>query len=446
MKYNQPSDQPSNPNAPYIDGNPTAGIQGSIVPAAAVEYPQREIVGFVNDCGLVPANNDLAQLRKGVQVADVYNHFKLSQNFGSASQWSAQVPALPVMPPPAGTAIWFKPGFDSVKGGALFSVNGSTLMPVYQSDSYTPIDIGDVTHTQWLLLMFDGTVWLIVSGGIARGGAMPLLQTNANWYVDTVIGDDNLLDGTSPTISTGGGASHGPFRTIQRAINETYKYNMNGYSQFINIADGTYNETPVGVTTNGVGNVYIRGSSGNPQACTIAKGIFFTGGYWVIGNLRVVQPGPSSPDCIMINGAGCTVIVYGTVYFGSTYRYHLLSSWSSHLNIAAGSNIICEAGITCQGHAGNSFNAPINVPNPPGPNGYPSLTLNGTMTMSQAFLATSDGASSFILYRWINGKANAVGSKYVAAMNGTINTGPSGDQNYYPGTTPGSIATGGQYA
>jgi hypothetical protein len=66
--------------------------------------------------------------------------------------------------------------------------------------------------------------------------------------------------------------------------------------------------------------------------------------------------------------------------------------------------------------------------------------------MSQAFLATSDGASSFILYRWINGKANAVGSKYVAAMNGTINTGPSGDQNYYPGTTPGSIATGGQYA
>ena len=44
MKYNQPFDQPSNPNAPYIDGNPSAGIQGSIVPAAAIEYDQREIV------------------------------------------------------------------------------------------------------------------------------------------------------------------------------------------------------------------------------------------------------------------------------------------------------------------------------------------------------------------------------------------------------------------
>ena len=44
MKYNQPLDQPTNTNAPYIDGNPAAGIQGSIVPAASIEFDQREVV------------------------------------------------------------------------------------------------------------------------------------------------------------------------------------------------------------------------------------------------------------------------------------------------------------------------------------------------------------------------------------------------------------------
>jgi hypothetical protein len=79
MKYNQPLDQPGNANAPYIDGNPAAGVQGSIVPAASVEYDQREIVeviGRANSrgykdftdtlCG-APANADLLQLRKAIE-------------------------------------------------------------------------------------------------------------------------------------------------------------------------------------------------------------------------------------------------------------------------------------------------------------------------------------------------------------------------------------------
>jgi hypothetical protein len=79
MQYNQPKDQPSNPNAPYIDGNPAAGIQGSIVPAASIEYDQRETVevitranvrGYSDFSGVpcaVPANTDLSQLRKAIE-------------------------------------------------------------------------------------------------------------------------------------------------------------------------------------------------------------------------------------------------------------------------------------------------------------------------------------------------------------------------------------------
>jgi hypothetical protein len=79
MLYNQPLDQPANTNAPYIDGNPAAGIQGSIVPAASIEYDQREVVevitranvrGYSDFAGVpcaVPANTDLSQLRKAIE-------------------------------------------------------------------------------------------------------------------------------------------------------------------------------------------------------------------------------------------------------------------------------------------------------------------------------------------------------------------------------------------
>jgi hypothetical protein len=79
MQYNQPLDQPTNINAPYIDGNPAAGIQGSIVPAASIEFDQREIVevitranvrGYADFDGIacaVPANSDQSQLRKAIE-------------------------------------------------------------------------------------------------------------------------------------------------------------------------------------------------------------------------------------------------------------------------------------------------------------------------------------------------------------------------------------------
>jgi hypothetical protein len=79
MLYNQPYDQPTNPSAGYVDGNPKAGIEGSIVPAAAVEFDQREVVevinaaytrqytDFTNTPCAAPANTDLTQLRKAIE-------------------------------------------------------------------------------------------------------------------------------------------------------------------------------------------------------------------------------------------------------------------------------------------------------------------------------------------------------------------------------------------
>jgi hypothetical protein len=46
LLYNQPYGI-SDPNAPYINGNPSTGTMGSIPPALSIEHPQREIVKVI---------------------------------------------------------------------------------------------------------------------------------------------------------------------------------------------------------------------------------------------------------------------------------------------------------------------------------------------------------------------------------------------------------------
>ena len=66
MKYVKPADQ-SDVNAPYVDANPGVGLDGSIVPADAVEHPQREIVYVITMAGLTPSEEDLTQLYQAIQ-------------------------------------------------------------------------------------------------------------------------------------------------------------------------------------------------------------------------------------------------------------------------------------------------------------------------------------------------------------------------------------------
>lgn len=66
MKYNQPFGQ-SNPNAPYINGDPSVGRKGSIPPAEQMEYPQREVMNVIEASGQVGTNDDLFQLLKAIR-------------------------------------------------------------------------------------------------------------------------------------------------------------------------------------------------------------------------------------------------------------------------------------------------------------------------------------------------------------------------------------------
>jgi hypothetical protein len=66
MDYNPPIGAAA--DASYVDGNPALGIEGSPVPAAALEHPQREIVAVIEAAGLSPDGADLTQLHQAITV------------------------------------------------------------------------------------------------------------------------------------------------------------------------------------------------------------------------------------------------------------------------------------------------------------------------------------------------------------------------------------------
>lgn len=57
----------ADPDAPYVNGNPATGEEGSIPPFESVDHPQRELVHLIAHAGLTPSHEDLEQVRKAVK-------------------------------------------------------------------------------------------------------------------------------------------------------------------------------------------------------------------------------------------------------------------------------------------------------------------------------------------------------------------------------------------
>lgn len=74
MDYIKPFNA-TDPNAPYVNANPAAGIEGSVPPAEAFEHPQRELRHLIAYANTVrpgstgtPTTGDLEQVRKAVEA------------------------------------------------------------------------------------------------------------------------------------------------------------------------------------------------------------------------------------------------------------------------------------------------------------------------------------------------------------------------------------------
>ena len=104
MLYVQPYGV-SDPDAAYINGNPSTGVQGSIPPAAAFEHPMREIVAVITKNLLTPSGTDLTQLFKATR----------SQR-GNYAQDTGSVNAISVAYRPAADFLHRRPSASRASG------------------------------------------------------------------------------------------------------------------------------------------------------------------------------------------------------------------------------------------------------------------------------------------------------------------------------------------
>jgi hypothetical protein len=428
MQYQAPYGSPGGPNdttASYINGNPDTGVAGSCPPAAAIEYPQREIVNLITDAGAVAPNDaDLHQLGKSIQSGKV----NYGVDIGVVN--AAIVPLVPI--PDAyygGMVVRFKAKFaptaaatlDAGRGARSIVKSGGALL---QGSEWS---VGDI-----VVVTYDATInhWTLPPSSIA------MLYAPRNFYVNGTTGSDSNDGLTAGTA----------FQTIQKAQNQTYLYNLNGYSVTINVADGIYTNaaSPGCVVScganNGSGGIYFVGNVANPQNVQLTSS---AGMAVQVGNGAVVSfngfklsstggaPG-WSPSGVDIVSGYCEL---HAIEFGACPDYHIVLDAAARCSYqgpfaVSGST---TAHIFC---AQSSYlRQPLNPP---------TLNIKNPINVSE-WLLVAGGGVTFALYSTITGFGNVTGSKYNVQTNGVCYTNGSGI-NYYPGTIAGATSTGGQYA
>jgi hypothetical protein len=197
MQYNQPFDQPSNPNASYVNGNPSSGTPGSIPPAATFEYPQREIVNLITDAGIAPTNADLHQVSKSIQGGTL----NYAPDTGAANAMVAAFTPIIASLRPGLVVRVKKINAPNAAGGVTIDV-GTGANAIVRSDGSTPI-AGDLPANGIVELVWTGSNWQTVNFQGVGGTGTNVTNINVSIPYAADTGTANALVATfSPALTS----------------------------------------------------------------------------------------------------------------------------------------------------------------------------------------------------------------------------------------------------
>lgn len=277
----------------------------------------------------------------------------------------------------------------------------------------------------------DGTQFQCI-GLVAR---QPLMA-NTTLYVNGATGNDSTYDGSAAAVS----GTHGPFKTIGRAMLYAAAFGPSAYSITINVAAGTY---PEGVSTPSyaIPFVIINGVPGSPSS-VVVTGAANTHTFLAIGpNLMTVQnltsighPTGASNSCF-IAGTGATLYTQNTITGAANFS----------IFEAIGPATMVPGNNTFTGNCAQCF-AALNGGYLPLGNNVGNFVIGNAISVTAFASAFSGGniAMTAGFQPSFTNPGNVSGLKYSASGNGVINTAGMGE-SYFPGTAAGVKATGGQY-
>jgi hypothetical protein len=198
MQYNGPFDQPSSPDAPYVNGNPATGTQGSIPPAAAFEYPQREMANFIIDNSQTPSNADLHQLSRGLQYSSVI----YAADTGTADNLVIALNPIPIAHKPGMTVRVKKSNVTNT--GTLTLNDGLGANQLLKADG-SAFNAGEMPANMVFEATWDGASWKTINFLGMMSTEETIINnfvTNIPYCVDTSVTANAIIAPYSPPITT----------------------------------------------------------------------------------------------------------------------------------------------------------------------------------------------------------------------------------------------------
>jgi hypothetical protein len=314
------------------------------------------------------------------------------------------------VPPWISSTMNLGTSFPYAKYARVLYTDGHVYLSLVGSNTVTPVN--------------DGVNWQLADASVPR---RTVLGANTSYYVATTGSD-----------SSGNGSMASPWATIPHAINVIQgTIDFGGYVVTLNVADGTYTG---GIAINGpfVGNsggLLIVGDTTTPANCIISTtsldAVSLRQGAENITLEGFTLQTTTSGHCLNIS-AGCSLFLGTGISFGA----------------CAGSHIFCTgpALVQCTGSAysivgGAQYH--INVSQGATVSAFSqTVTLTGTPAFSSEFAFATDTGNIKYISNTFSG--SATGTRYLAQINGTINTN-GGGSTYLPGNAGGSVANGGIY-
>lgn len=153
------------PNDPYIDAVPASGIEGSPVPAAAIEHPMREIVGLIAAAGLTANAGNLNQLAEAVLKIVQTSAPLISAAGGTANAVTATyTPAITALT--NGMTVFVRPTAANTGAVTFTPAPGVLAAVAVVKGANAALVAGDIAGAgHWLEMQYDTTLtkWVLMN-------------------------------------------------------------------------------------------------------------------------------------------------------------------------------------------------------------------------------------------------------------------------------------------
>lgn len=222
----------------------------------------------------------------------------------------------------------------------------------------------------------------------------------------------------------------GAFRQIQAALNAVSRYTLLGYVAYIRVADGTYD--PFIATNTGGADIRIVGNVSTPGNVIINGGtgtaIGAVRSTIYVQGVRINAPAAGSMCILAFDRSN---ISFSNVIFGPAGLSHIYTSGSSVARATGPYQISGSA----QNHALAGTTSVVGL-----------TGVVATITTAVSFTSFVEANNGTILAAGTGfpGAGMVTGSRYLAQVVGVIYT-AGGGANFFAGSTPGQVVTGGVY-